>query len=326
MHVRLQRTEGTARWVTFSTAALGLRYRALEGAAVQPPVSQVQVTGALRGRFRIDGANRFAIHAGAATGHGFAGGWNTTGIGTGTVSYDLALKEVYLSTRPSPRFDLQVGGLYLLRGQSTEGTSYDNDGFIVGERVVMRSAFGRVFDEVALTRAYLGDFADANVFHRLHRLHDRAHYHQVLAQKRAGSATVSADYTADASSHIVRTAVTLALPRPQILIDHVRVESYARVNPAPGYGYAITVRHEGRVGAVAAMGVSQIDNNYTQLNGDLYGRGRRVYASFAKRTGTGWLWSAQVARAIGSAAASTPRTRLETSLACDLLRALRHSR
>jgi hypothetical protein len=311
--------EEPGRWFDVSTAALGVRYRTLE-ANPDPTANDLQNTVAFRGRLKLGRAARYAVHGGLASGRGFNGGWNNTGIGTSPRSQNLVFKELFVVAQPTIALELQAGGLYIARGESTEATSYDNDGYIVGERLVVRRRLASFVDEISLTRAFLGDLTDANLFTRLRHV-DRANYYQVQGIKRIVMASVSADYTRQDLRHVVRAALSVDTAG-SVLLDRVRFENYARVRPDPAYGYAITVQRHVTRRLMAGGGLSDIDGGYGTLNSDLSRTGRRVYASISRRIGSAWLGSAQVARVIGSEPFAGPRTRVDVALGLDVLRAL----
>ena len=314
----------TGRWFDVSTAAVAARYRLLVPADDAARTSQAQSTMAFRGRLKLDEPGRYAIHAGAATGRGFRGGWNDTGIGTGESTYALSLKELFVAARPFDALELQSGGLYVLRGESTEATSYDNDGYLVGERLTMRHV-GTVLDEIAVTRAFLGDLADANVLTRLRRL-DRANYYQVLAHARiSADAAISVEYTWQAGNEVIRAA-TIFDTRRAVIIDRVHFENYVRIDAFPAYGYAVTAQKRLVTGLMAGYGVSSVDVHYGGLNSDLNGTGQRVFGSMSVLIRGGWVGSVQVARAIGDGPVVGPRTRVDVGLGYDLIRAVMSAR
>lgn len=79
-----------------------------------------------------------------------------------------------------------------MRGESSEITSYDNDGYLMGQRLTLSPH--RVVDELIVTAGYLGDFRDPSVTRRLHRLSEN--YGQVLVKKKlTDRLTASADFT-----------------------------------------------------------------------------------------------------------------------------------
>jgi hypothetical protein len=229
------------------------------------------------------------------------------------------VKELFVSVRPLAGIEVQAGGLEFSRGESTEATSYDNDGWIVGERVAVRRSPARFLDGLVFTRGYLGDLAATSVFNRLHRL-GTANYYQALALKHLARSSFSIDYTAHSGTHVVRGAANLDLSSLRV-IDRIRLESYARMSPTTAYGYAITVQHWFSHRVMTAGGVSAIDDAYGGLNGDLYGIGRRLYGSISRRFGAAWLGSVQIARGIGANSPTSPRTRVDVALAYDVLRA-----
>jgi hypothetical protein len=321
MHTRVPPTiepEERSR-LALASLALAVRYRYLKTSGAAAPIRQLQTSEAVRGSLRIDRDGRFTLNGGIASGRGFSGGWNATGAGSGVAAYDLSLKQLFASIRLSKRIDVDVGGLYVARGQSSEATSYDNDGYIVGERIVVRRPWKHVFDDVTITRAYLGDLSQANVFARLHAL-DQANYYQALVQRTRSRSSMSIDYTAQSRSHTLRSGVTFKTHH-LVISDRVRVEGYARVKPTNGYGFAVALQRQLGSGTMMSAGLSRIDRNYGALNGDLYGRGNRLFGTVSKRYGDGWLTSVQIARALQSEAGTGPRTRLDVALAYDILRA-----
>jgi hypothetical protein len=323
MHARRSHDDSAAahatRRVDVSTAALGLRVRGLQSTNAGAVSNQVQITGALRGRTTI-GRNGFvAIHGGLASGRGFNSGWNATGIGSGGAAHDLAVKQLFVAIRPLRHVDVEAGGLYFARGQSTEATSYDNDGYLVGERAVITIPPIWFVDTLSLTRGHVGDLTRASVFDRLRRL-DRANYYQALGEKRIAGAAFSVDYTRNESRHVIRGGAAIDLNR-RLFVDRIRVEGYARATTAAAHGYAISVQRMVPFALMSSLGISSIDAEYGPLNGDLYGRGRRLFGSVSKRFRRALLASAQVATALGQDT-SPPRTRFDLSVAYDV----RHAR
>lgn len=323
MHTR-QRTQsverGFGRWFDVSTAAVAVRYRLLVPPEGATRTSQAQNTVAFRGRLKLDAPGRYAVSAGLATGQGFRGGWNNTGIGTGQPAYDLLLKELFVVARPVDRLEVQVGGLHLVRGESTEATSYDNDGYVVGERLTVGRVVTKMFDEVSVTRAFLGDLDQSNVFDRLRRL-DRANYYQALALKRVAPGTaVSVDYTWQDGVDVIRAAMSVVL-KHSTLVDRFRFENYARAAPFPAYGYAFNVQRRLSRRLTAGGGISDIDDRYGALNSDLNGLGRRIHGSMSARLGTVWVGSIQLVRTVGEQTITGPRTRVEVALGYDAVSA-----
>ena len=321
MHARRQSGHAPAKHegrIAISTAAAGIRSRGMRSTSSGAVANQVQITGALRGRIAIDRGGFVAMHGGIASGRGFSSGWNATGIGSGGAAHDLAVRQLFVAIRPSPLVEVEAGGLYFARGQSTEATSYDNDGYLVGERAGIAMRGSRVVNTLSLTRGYVGDVTRSNVFDRVRRL-DRANYYQALAEKRFADASFSVDYTLNDSSHVIRGAAAVDLDR-SLLVERIRVEAYGRATNAAAYGYAISVQRQAPLALMSALGMSSIDVEYGPFNGDLYGRGRRLFGSVSRRFGRALLASAQVATALGRDT-SPPRTRFDLAVAYDVRRA-----
>lgn len=160
-------------------------------------------------------------------------------MGTGEAATNLYLKQLYVSAQPFNGIEIQYGGLGVSRGESSEITSYDNDAFIMGERVSVRMPKRLFFDEIAVTYAYLGDVNTPNINKRYHRL-KQSNYHQFLVSKKFGARTaISADYTFQSGVETLRQAVKLDLHEAR-LIDSFRFEDYERLDVHPAYGFTLT--------------------------------------------------------------------------------------
>ena len=75
-------------------------------------------------------------------------------------------RQLYLDLQPVDGFEFQYGSIGFNRGVNTEITSYDEDGYLDGERLIVRKPKYLYFDEVSVTYAYLGDILTANFFDR----------------------------------------------------------------------------------------------------------------------------------------------------------------
>src|SRR5690606_14365556 len=132
----------------------------------------------------------------------FVSGWNDSGVGAGEYAGDFHVRQLYLSAEVRPGVVVQAGGLSPLRGENTELTSYDNDAFIAGERVVWRRA--GLVDQLAATAGFIGDYRTPNVFDRFRRMDDW-NYGQVLVGLRVTpQVAASADYTYEDGRDLLR--------------------------------------------------------------------------------------------------------------------------
>src|SRR5436190_19601642 len=126
------------RWLDIDTLNLGTRYRHL-ALANGVPADQQQWHLIARGRFKFDRKAHYGVNFGLFTGNNITGGWNNTGLGTGSGQTNLYLKQLYFYARPIKEIEIQVGGLGLNNGENTEITGYDNDAYMTGERVMVRA-------------------------------------------------------------------------------------------------------------------------------------------------------------------------------------------
>ena len=249
---------------------LGLRYRMLENQLGFRSQNWSDHHQGLKLRLRLDRTARYSLTAVAFNGDSFQASWNLRGLRDGQSSNRIFLKQLYVTGKPYEGVEFQYGGLALVRGESSEITSYDNDGYLMGQRLTVSPK--RVVDELTVTAGYLGDFRDPSVTRRLHRLSE-INYVQVLAKKKlTDRLTATADYTEDDGERTLRQGVAI---RPSRGIDLIRLEAYERVSGERGAGGAITVEKPfGRTRFAASF--ASVDDHYRPVNGDRYGRGRRV--------------------------------------------------
>jgi hypothetical protein len=267
---------GFSRWGDFQQFNLGFRYRVIENNVGVRTNRQGQNRTEFKGRFKVDRAGQYAVNAGVFSGATSVSSWNNTGMGTGDPARDLHVKQLYFAAAPVSGLELQYGGVYVVRGESTEITTYDNDFYLTGQRVTVKRPKQLSFDEISATQAYLGDPKTPSVFDRFQRL-DEPNYYQFLVGKKVGKRVgVSADYTAVDGVPTWRSGFALKAPEMTVL-DGVRLETYARseVGPTP-FGWALTL--DKKVGrASMSGGFTSIDEHYGGLNGDYYHRGDRWF-------------------------------------------------
>ena len=311
------------RWFDFEalTAATRLRYvNSDAGQSTNPLQYQVLV----RGRFKFDSKGKYSVVGLVTTGNNILSGWNLTGLGTGNGQARLYVKQLYFEAEPIKPIEVQFGGIAPDNGENTEITGYDNDVYLMGERVRIKHPKKLYFDEISLTNAFIGDITEPNVFLRFHRL-AKSNYHQFLVRKRINKrVSFSADYTFDSGTDMLREAVKVNTPELR-LVDFIRFENYQRLDPDPGYGFAVT--GEKKLGKKFNFigGFSKI--SHTLLNGDRFQRGNRVYFHTSYKITPELSVGPVIIQAIGPLdAPSRPRTRFEFIASYNILDALRHHR
>jgi hypothetical protein len=268
------------RWVDLQTAMFQVRYHDVESSAGVRTSNQAQDSITLHARFNLDAQRRFSVGAVVGTGNGFISSWNNTGIGTGDLAKALYMKQLYVAVRPIKGVEGSYGGIGVVRGESTEVTSYDNDGYLLGERVTVKRPHELYFDDVSFTDAYLGSTTQSSFFSRTQHVDDRNYRHLLFAKRLRPWISASGDYTwvSDAIRTVgtVRAAATVKT-EPLRVVDLVRWEQYRRGGPQSAFGFAAhgekTVAKRVTVGG----GFANIDDNYGGLNADRFQRGKRLY-------------------------------------------------
>ncbi len=259
----------SCRWFEPTVATISFRYRSLNDTNNVHLANQGQQRIVLAGRFKFDKEGRYSIYAHASSGYYFnwayadvVGGGaekmfyrGTKGMGApepvaqgiaalapNSGGYNIFLRQLYFSAKPIKGLEFQVGSLPILKGQNSETTSFDDDGYVAGERVSIKRPDKFWFDEISLTQGFMGktdrvvngkreiidDVFTPNFFRRAKHF-GLSNYRQFLVQKKfGGRATVSADYTYHEHTNFMREAVKLDVKESKVL-DWVRFEAYQRI-------------------------------------------------------------------------------------------------
>ena len=196
---------------------------------------------------------------------------------TDSGGWAMYVRQLYFDAKPVDGVEFQYGSLGINRGMGTEATTYDDDGYIAGERLSFRMPHKVYFDEVSVTYGYLGDLFTPDFFQRGDRLM-QSNYHQFLVRKKLNRRIeASTDYTFQSSAHTIREAAYVKVPETKI-IDGFRFEAYQRVNRAHDYGrfydagsgFAVTGDHTFYKRYSLQAGYAEIDRNYTVYSQDPY--------------------------------------------------------
>ena len=151
--------------------------------------NQLQHRETLRARLKFDAPGRYALNFGAFSGSRFTSGWNNTGIGLGDWQKTLSVRALYFAAQPIAGVEGQYGSMYIIKGESTEITTYDEDGYVIGERVSVRRPRHLFFDEMSATVGYFTSTpAEIGVSKRVKYLDDRPNYGHFLVDKKTGHA------------------------------------------------------------------------------------------------------------------------------------------
>src|SRR5215212_2911821 len=144
------------RWLDLETLSIATRYRYVEtNGGTIASVQQYQVNA--RGRFKFDSKGKYSVVAAVATGNNITSGWNLTGWGTGDLQKDFYVKQLFFEAKPIKALAFQIGGITPNNGENTEITGYDNDAYLMGERVRVLDPKKFYFDEISATNGFIGD-------------------------------------------------------------------------------------------------------------------------------------------------------------------------
>lgn len=270
------------RWLDVQSVHVGSRFRWYKNSQEQLRSSNLQWQSQLRGRFLFDRAGRYAIGTFASTGASFPSSWNNTGAALGDYQGPFNIKQLFFAAEPAKGLQFEVGGLHLNRGELGEHITYDNDAYIVGERVTYRPAKKRV-TQVSATVGYFGgsDYNEVNVFKRFERM-DEFNYGQALVGFTLHPrVAASVDYTYEDGRDIFREGVNVRMPSTVKLLTLLKFEAYQRPSGEDGYGFNVSgdVRYKRYSVTAGVMSVDQFYGTPTgqPYNGDRYENGTRQY-------------------------------------------------
>ncbi len=324
------------RWFDLNALNYGARYRSALDVDGARSFSQGQQRFITDGKFKFDQDGRYGIGLHLSSGRYFNWAY-TSFIGGGETKFisnteknmsptqlyimgvapfqpgffnadgvQVYFRQAFLTAQPIKGIEFQFGGLGIDRGVNSEATSYDDDGYISGERVSIKRPKQLFLSEISYTRAFIGDNYTPNFFARGARL-AISNYRQILGRKDFGKrVSVSADYTYSEPQFgafylkTTREAMFADIHESKVF-DTVRYEAYQRLNagnyatgyPFPsGRGSALTVTKNIKNRFSIEGGFADIDLNYITnmgldvqalilgltVNGDQYGVGNRWFA------------------------------------------------
>jgi hypothetical protein len=312
------------RWLDLQNVSANLRFRFIDTSAGVVTTRQLQHRETLRGRLKGDRAGHYALNFGVYTGARFTSGWDNTPWGISNAQKNFAFKQLFVAAQPAAGLEGQVGSLYIIKGESTEITTYDEDGYIMGERVSARRPKTLFFDEISFTSAYLtGDPARISVTKRFAHV-DEPNYRQFLVDKKLGGrAGVSADFTAVSGARTWRQAVTVKTPFRGV--DTLAFENYERTRLNRDYGFAAWVEKAVWKSLVLNGGYASIDAHYGGLNADRFNIGNRLFLTATRVLTPALTASAFITTAVGHNGVLPQRTLWNLVLAYNALPDLRRT-
>lgn len=311
------------RWLDAQAVAVRGRYNFIEAAGDETVQNRLQTQIQIKGRFKIDEAGRYSVHAGLFTGGAFDSGWNPTGIGTGQGTANIYLKQLFVAAEPWTGIELQYGSLYPERGESTEITTYDNDGYVTAGRVNLRRPQQLFFDDVTVSVGYIGYRSEPFVFDRTGAF-SRQNYWQVMASKEVlPGLTLSTDYSVVENDGMLREGVKWRVEQPWV--DSLAGEFGVRLRGG-SHQTAFAFSGEKRIARVTVqIGYASVDPSFATFNGDPYGVGDRVFTtgSIPLPLDLSASWFAQ--KEIDPPASSRNDVRVDLVLSWDALKTLKRA-
>lgn len=309
---------GWNRWVSISTASANARFVSIKSTAGGATLSQLQHQQLFSGRVHLERRGRFDIGAAIAPGGYFAAAWNHLPPGSGATSGQLFVKQLYLAARPVDWLEIQYGGLGVNRGIGTDVLGYHGQGFMTGQRVLLRAPRRLVFDTVEAAWGYLGDLDRPGINKRVHRL-DQVNFRQYIATKRIGPRlTTSVEFANHAGVKTLREAILFEIPG-MVVADTLRMELYQRVTGSGAAGVNVSLAKSiGRRAAVEG-GYAAIDREYGDLNSDAFFHGKRLYIGPRIGIAPGVTLSAFLNHTLRNHYAVRNRRHLEIGIGYDFL-------
>lgn len=311
------------RWFEFEQLSAAMRYHFIENENKRKAANNVQYQFVAKMRFNFDPKGRYSVAANLASGPSFTTLWNNTGWGTGSTQRNFNVRQLYFDAKPTKAVEIQLGGLYVNYGENTEAITYDNDGYITGERIQLRLPKKLYFDEVSVTYARLADVTRPNVFNRFKRF-DKQNYHQFLVRKQVSkSVGFSADYTFESGIDTFHQAVRVKLPKKKF-IDTFLFENYERVDPDSSYGFNVFA--EKQLNKIFTLNGGFADINIKALNADRFPPGKRLYFTGLMKLSREFSLTAQFIQGVGFIAPTIARTRVDVIFSYNILETLKRTK
>ena len=243
---------------------------------------------------------------------------------TYTNGWEFYVRELYMSATPVKAVTAEFGSFGFERGYASEITTFDNDGYLMGERLRIQDPKHLFFDQIGFTTADFGFINVPNVFARGSGF-GISDYRQAFVKKQLNRRVgFSADYTSLIGTNTLRQAALVGTKESKF-VDSVRVETYQRLNTitlqglpiAGGSGFAVTADKQIGKRFNIDGGFASVDEGYTvygnsrylhssgfTLNGDTYGLGNRPFTHASLKIAPGVTAFGFYTHAVGSGVAA----------------------
>jgi hypothetical protein len=267
-----------SRWFDMQSGIVGIRNKSFVPYSTKggPWISQIHYSASFSWSFKFDPKGNYKLNFAAGTGKGFVGSWNNTGVGHDAFVRKFFLRQLSLAAMPLPGLELQYGGFGTVRGDWTDITDLNNNGFLMGERIRIRRPDKFFFDEISLTGGALTDIDNPDVFDRFRRL-DKLNYYQCFVVKRIGeNVSLSGGYDSYYGDDLLHQAVEITIKNLPVA-DSILFENYERLNNLPAWGFGLTFQKTLFSRWLLSAGVSSVERYFVPLNSERLGRGHKIY-------------------------------------------------
>ncbi len=263
------------RWIDFPQISLGMRARAIDDEVRNAEIRQLQQRTQFRARFKFDAQSRYTLNVGVFTGTTFTSGWNSTGVGTGNGVMTHSVKQLFLVAQPIRGLEFQLGSVPLVRGESTDITTYDEDGYTTVGRMSIKRRADVFFDDITVSIGNLGEPSTVSVFDREY---EGVNYYQAQVSRRLSPRlATSFDFSRVDEANTWRPAVLMGVAELRF-VDQVRLEMYFRDEEEdPAAGFAVFGEKQALPKLRVSFGYADIDIDYGNLNSDRFFSGKRVF-------------------------------------------------
>jgi hypothetical protein len=312
------------RWFDVQSGVLDARYRFVDSSASVTTSNHLQHRQTLKAGVKFDAKGRYSVQTTIGTGTSFIGSWEHSGLGTGDRDWNPGVRHLYVAGKPAKGIEFQIGGLGMAKTENTEITGFDNDGYMIGERLSVKRPKELYVDEVTFTVGYFGDLTTPNVFKRFDSMNDHNFTQVVVAKKLGARVTASADWAKIAGVQTWHEAARVAVKEAKAF-DAVRLELYQRIDGVEGNGYAAGFEKALPHKSSLALGWANIDRANGLVNGDRYGRGQRLFVDAKMPLPADLSLNVFYTRAIDNDFALPIRTRFDVVVSYNVLKALQRT-
>ena len=225
-----------ARWVDLQNATLNTRYRFIDNSAGVITTNQIQHRESLRARLKFDAPGRYALNLGDVYGRPIHERLEQHGHRAGRLAGPARRAAPVLRGSANHRSRSAVRKHVHLKGESTEITTYDDDGYVIGERVSVRRPRSCSSTRCRRRSATSRATSDGDRRQQARQVPQRPSELRALPRRQEDSGTragISADFTSVDGARTWRAATNVNTKELRA-VDSILFENYWRTNNNAG--------------------------------------------------------------------------------------------